>query len=126
MILCIQLYIKTPLCQAEPAAPFGSKKRFGMLYKFFPGAGVYFVRMLRSFFLDGQYKSPSAGLAEGRLGLFSKQGLDLLPVDPDEEEQCGGKADHFRNGEGPPYGVHIPGQAQQICRRQQGDELPEQ
>ena len=84
------------------------------------------MRMLRSFFLDGQYKSPSAGLAEGRLGLFSKQGLDLLPVDPDEEEQCGGKADHFRNGEGPPYGVHIPGQAQQICRRQQGDELPEQ
>ena len=49
-----------------------------------------------------------------------------MPVEPGEEEQCGGQAHHFRNGERPPDIVHIAGQAQQVSGRQQGNELPEQ
>lgn len=39
------------------------------------------------------------------------KGLYLLAVDPGKEEQRYHQADHFRNGEGPPYQIHIPGKA---------------
>ena len=56
-------------------------------------------------------------------GLCQVQGLNLLPIDPDEEEQGSHQADHLCNGEGPPYEVYIATQTQQIGRRQQRHHL---
>ena len=73
------------------------------------------------------YKKHSAA-AECFFALFIMidQRLDLLLIDPPEQEQCYCCADHLGDGERPPDMGHFAGEAQKIGSGQQGDELTAQ
>ena len=72
--------------------------------------------------------SPKTGCAFS-VGLFldnPKQRLDLLPVQFGKEQGRDQGGGNFRHGVGPPHGVYIPRQAQQIRHRQQHQQLAAQ
>lgn len=49
-----------------------------------------------------------------------------MAVDAGEEEEGGGEAHEFGDGEGPPDGVDVAGEAQEVCRREQHQQLAEE
>ena len=49
--------------------------------------------------------------------------FDSLFINSSVKKHCHGKAEHLSNGECPPDKIHIACQTQQICRRQQYEQL---
>jgi hypothetical protein len=62
MILCIQLYIETKSCQAEPVTLGQWRKRFGVLYKKCKNKGRDFVNILRQKNKNPRSREMAAGI----------------------------------------------------------------